>query len=765
MSGGGGPADAHNSFRSWALQQDVISLLSGPEGWSTDPAAADPDDPSSEAPEQAVRGQGYLRRALVTEQRIGLRIRISFLLFAVALVVDTANQASPLGISMPTGAFWVTIGLVIFCLLLVVLVYPRLDEHRFPLLEQAVLTFASLLIVYQCSKTGGAGSPYMIWFLLTAWYAAYLLPRHQAVANLIWFSLLIVGSLLLSQTVATESLELMLLTLTATMWAVSIALVRQRRRENVLERTTTFQALADQLTSTANIRSFERFLQQLVRQDGQHFAVLVADIDGLKGANAVFGHEVGDGMVTRMARLMLLASGDDDQVARFGGDEFAVVIPDGRAEDVARWREKFEHELARHNEAIRGRLPQISASVGAALYPDDGISADDLLHAADLRMYEEKTASVLPPYEFEGETVPDTARTFHQARFLAAPRHPMSRTDVIRHATTNWFVWGVPLLLAAVIAAPGTHTVVAAVCGAACLLVAFSGEFVRRLEEPVGWLLVADILTLLLVFPGIWATGGASSPLLVATTMPIVFYAQHLPPRQAVPRIAAVVLLFSAAFWSSGPRGIVEETLYPTLLAAILIVAFVMQYSTRQQTSALSKLRRSAGHDELTSLPNIFSLRRDLTAAIEAAENEPVPGPGRRLDPPALIVVDLDDFRQVNTAVGHRGGDEVLRRVARQLREVGGLSSVYRVDGDQFALIVNGLTGRALAAFAERCRSTVEHVHHVGQVELKISASAGHVLWSNGRSVDAMMDLAETELSSAKPGRDDHGPGNSRILL
>lgn len=762
MTGTNGHAQseaAHRPFRAWALQHDLISLLGGSADWRVQPSELGLDSAEAEDPVSAFKGQGYLRSALASSDRLVLRTRTSVTLWAAALVTDTLNQISPIGLKMPTTAFWITVSLVTAAMIFTAVVYPRLNPARFKVVEQCMLTFASLLIVYQCSVTEGANSPYLIWFLLTSYYAAYLMPTGQALLNVSWFSLLAIATLGLSQTDAISTVVLQLIGLITVIWVITRALLRQRLSEMTLERAVNFMAHADPLTSTANMRSFEQYLEELSRRDGQRFAILVADMNGLKGANAVFGHETGDGMVVRTARLMLRASGENDQVARFGGDEFAVVIPGGREGDLNRWRKEFEREVERHNAAVRGRLPQISVALGGALYPDDGVSPRDLIDVADKRMYESKVPAVAPPYEIDGVATPDAGRAFRSARFQDAPLYPVDLRDRMRFSSLNWLASGLLTIAAGVIAGPYTYPVAAAVCGAYALMFAAASETFRhvRLTRAAGKAL--DYGTLAFPFPATALIGGAMSPLLVTISLPVAFYAQNLKSRQALPRIAILLAGYSAGFWFFGEQGPVEQTRYFTSIAAMVVIAGIMQYSSGQQASALSLIRGSATMDQLTGLPNVYALRRDLDRAVRThAANPTTPIP-------ALIVVDLDDFRRANTLAGHRGGDEVLRAVAARLEEVAGQSQVYRVEGDEFAIIVHGLTGRALATFAERCARGVEHSHLIDGANIEVRASGGQASLTEGLAGDELMDMAEESLRRDKADR--RGPDASRrsVLL
>jgi diguanylate cyclase (GGDEF)-like protein len=752
--------DRHRPFRAWALQHDVLSLLGSGSEWPASATQLGLESDADEAPERAIRGQGFLREALATPPRTELRIRTSLMLWAAVLITETVNQLSPIGLPMPDAAFALTAGGIAVVMLMLFLVLPRMRADRLLVVEQCVLTAASLLILYQCSLTGGANSPYLVWFLLASYYAAYMLKRGQAVANLLWFTLVAAATLLLPQTHADSLVVLQLVTLLATNWAIATALLRQRAREDTLERTITFQALADPLTSTANMRAFDQYLSELARHDGQRFAVIVVDMNGLKGANAVFGHEIGDGMVVRMARLMLRASGDRDQVARFGGDEFAVVLPSARAADVARWRKEFEREVERHNTQVRGRLPQISVAMGAALYPEDGLIPADLIDVADRRMYEEKASVVQPPHDIHGAIAPDAGRAFRHARFQDAPREAIDVRDRMRQASVNWVVFGIPLLALAYVGGAAVHAAAAVACGFYALLLAAITEAFRTVPLTRIRTNVLDVLTLALPLPATWAAGGAGSPLLITLALPVAFYAQNFRSRRALPRVALVLIGYSIGFWAFGELGPTQEARYLTTLAAMLVIAAVMQHSSREQRRALAAIRRSATRDQLTALPNIFALRHDLDRALAAHEADP------HSPAPALVVVDLDDFRRANTAGGHRGGDEILREVAKRLTDAAADAAVYRVDGDEFGLIVHGLDERGLESFARRCSGAVEHEHDFAPGNVTVLASAGHACGAPGLDGDSLVDLAEASLTRAKADREPpEAPNPGRIML
>ena len=150
----------------------------------------------------------------------------------------------------------------------------------------------------------------------------------------------------------------------------------------------------DDLTGVLNRRSLlERLDAQIgdATRHGETFGVVLCDVDGLKAVNDSAGHLVGNEVLRTSARAMRQATRAEDVVARFGGDEFVILLPRtgplpaqaivGRI--AARLREERYMWAGRANE-----LPR--ASFGIAWFPVDGRDADALISTADARMYEDK---------------------------------------------------------------------------------------------------------------------------------------------------------------------------------------------------------------------------------------------------------------------------------------------------------------------------------------------------------------------------------------
>ena len=144
-------------------------------------------------------------------------------------------------------------------------------------------------------------------------------------------------------------------------------------------------AVRDSLTGLGNYRKLMTTLEsemQRSRRTRHSFAVLLMDLDGLKQINDRYGHLVGSQAICRLGSVLRLNSRGIDTAARYGGDEFALVLPESGAEVAQRVGERIRERLAADAGA-----PKITVSVGAAVFPQDGQSIEELLDAADRRLY------------------------------------------------------------------------------------------------------------------------------------------------------------------------------------------------------------------------------------------------------------------------------------------------------------------------------------------------------------------------------------------
>jgi len=149
----------------------------------------------------------------------------------------------------------------------------------------------------------------------------------------------------------------------------------------------------DPLTGLPNRAMFDAQLDltlSLARDTGRQTGVIIADMNKLKLINDMYGHRIGDEALKALAVELKKMAGADCVAARIGGDEFGVVLPANYdILSARRTRARFGSGIACSIGAARNPI-SISASVGIALYPDDGTTATELLTSADKSMYAQK---------------------------------------------------------------------------------------------------------------------------------------------------------------------------------------------------------------------------------------------------------------------------------------------------------------------------------------------------------------------------------------
>lgn len=152
--------------------------------------------------------------------------------------------------------------------------------------------------------------------------------------------------------------------------------------------------VTDPLTGLANYRRLIEAIELEIKRygrSGRPFAILLFDLDGLKKLNDTHGHLVGSRALCRLADVLRAHSRELDTPARFGGDEFAVVLPETTSAQAQQIAARIRDRIASDGES-----PPISAAVGSAVFPDEGESIDKLLSAADRALYGMKRLAAAP---------------------------------------------------------------------------------------------------------------------------------------------------------------------------------------------------------------------------------------------------------------------------------------------------------------------------------------------------------------------------------
>jgi diguanylate cyclase (GGDEF)-like protein/PAS domain S-box-containing protein len=174
---------------------------------------------------------------------------------------------------------------------------------------------------------------------------------------------------------------------------------QQRKLEDHLRQ----QAAKDALTGLANYRHLVETVDSEIKRSertAREFALLFLDLDGLKQINDRYGHVVGSQALCRLADVLCICSRKVDTPARFGGDEFALVLPETGQVPANLVALRICDSLAND-----GQQPKLSVSIGVAIYPKDGENVDSLLGAADAALYAMKTRTHGPDASTQTKTV------------------------------------------------------------------------------------------------------------------------------------------------------------------------------------------------------------------------------------------------------------------------------------------------------------------------------------------------------------------------
>ena len=148
-------------------------------------------------------------------------------------------------------------------------------------------------------------------------------------------------------------------------------------------------ALSDALTGLSNRSGFMRSIKEEIGKN-RVFTLLYIDLNKFKPINDTYGHQAGDEVLSITAERLVASSKSGSVVARLGGDEFAILLPDvkkAQAEDI---QQRLLHHMEEDIALEGGEIVNISASFGAATYPEDGTDPEELLELADKGMYAQK---------------------------------------------------------------------------------------------------------------------------------------------------------------------------------------------------------------------------------------------------------------------------------------------------------------------------------------------------------------------------------------
>lgn len=474
------------------------------------------------------------------------------------------------------------------------------------------------------------------------------------------------------------------------------------------------QAERDALTGLRNHGAFQRELQAyLAPGNPRPLAVLMMDLDRFKGYNDRNGHPAGDDLLLAVGRAIEGCIRQGDHAYRYGGDEFAVILPDcprGPAEEVAR-------RIAAAVEAIPDESggPHVTISIGIACSPDDGTEKDALVEMADQALFLAKGAP------FRSSRDQFVAALDETAMGLLDGLEPEQLLDAILGRAARLL---------------GVRT--------GYVYLAEPGDGALTVRAGIG--MMADYLGHRLPIDQgmsghVFRTG---EPLSVddydAFEGALLEFVGRVGAAVSVPltingRVAGVLGL------ASGTRERVFRQPETDALSR-----FAQLASMALENARLHAQQAGEPRDSVTGLPTRETL---LQRAIDALA---IPAAGHERRPVAVVLLDVDRFQIVNESLGHAMGDRVLREVGERIQTaLGDGQLVARFGGDTFGLVLPDTDSDAARALAERVQQELRAPFDLDGRTWFISASMGVAVGSPGATgAGDLLQEAEIALVGAK---------------
>ncbi len=476
----------------------------------------------------------------------------------------------------------------------------------------------------------------------------------------------------------------------------------------------------DALTGIRNHGAFQADLGDAVRAGGSGgpFAVLMMDLDAFKAFNDTRGHPAGDALLTGIARVMSAAVRDGDRIYRYGGDEFAAILPGADRVAAHEIAERLRRTVA---DLSRG-TPTVSISVGVSCYPDDGRSKDALVAVADRAMYLAKPTA--PVSDGAGSSDDPYLRALDETALALLDRRDaaMLLETILTRACS-------------LLGTPHGYIFLAEPGGGELDLRHGSGLFAQGVghrqpvDKGIGGQVFLTGQPVTVDDYDAWARRAGIVPngMLSAVVGVPLFSGDEV--------VGVIGLASSATDRTFGPRDVAALTRFAQLASIAIDNARLVDVA-----------ERGALYDPTTGLPN----RELLTDRIAHALSRVRPDDA---GPIAVIMLDLDRFKVINESVGHAVGDRLLiavgQRLAACLRPG---DTVARFGGDEFGIILDPVTDEGEARrIAQVISSELRAPFSLSGREWFISASIGIALGEPGRvTPDELLREAEVAMVRAK---------------
>src|SRR5438270_2190865 len=252
-------------------------------------------------------------------------------------------------------------------------------SHRRLLLLAAVIVYGGVFSAFLLWEHSGLGIAHF-YYLAVALAAIATGPRRGMVAGLLATALWAAGVLLNPAIPSAQIFTAGALIRLVTFTGIGALVGLYASSNHVLVARLQVAAERDYLTNLLNARAFEAALERRL-EEGRPFALVLGDMDGLKQVNDELGHAAGNDALRDLAVALIEYTRIGDDVARVGGDEFAVLAEVAEPAVAQRLVRALEENMSAHGVRI---------SFGTALYPSDGRSPLSLFRQADARLYDRK---------------------------------------------------------------------------------------------------------------------------------------------------------------------------------------------------------------------------------------------------------------------------------------------------------------------------------------------------------------------------------------
>ncbi len=485
-------------------------------------------------------------------------------------------------------------------------------------------------------------------------------------------------------------------------------------------------------------------------------AVLVIDIDHFKHVNDTAGHVRGDALLRHTADVLNRALGGRGCLVRYGGEEFVAVLRDRDALGAAVIAEELRARIA----ASPDGGDTLTVSIGVARTDDRHTTFAELFDAADGALYRAKaggrnrvvaaddpvgpdeavrdrradptrsaTHSMPPPAvvvggRTPGERPPDRGPVLHD---VLERSHLIHMTRRLRERNTLPIV-AVYLAVIASIPRIGWTIIPLALMGS--LAHRRAQNRVETVRNPLRTVGAGWLLTQVGIVAGLpWMHDDAVWLICLLVSM-IITASAAFPLRYTVAGVATTAVLMVGGALLIDVR-VLERA--PQAVAINLAFLAACAIAGRGVGMLAARMRAESNHDELTGLPNRAAMTASGTVLVTDADD--------RGAPLGVVVADIDHFKVVNDRLGHAEGDRALAAVASTMREALRTDTMlFRVGGEEFAVIVPDADADAAHGVAERLRMAIERARDLPGGPLTVSLGVASRL--PGTEV-TLMDLLE----------------------